>query len=32
MSDELNPVEKSVEEIIIDMMVERLMSTGVQYS
>jgi hypothetical protein len=32
MSDEINTVEKSVEELLIDMMVERVVSTGVQDS
>jgi hypothetical protein len=32
MSDELSAVEKSVEEVLIDMMAERVMSTGVQAS
>jgi hypothetical protein len=32
MLDELNTVEKSVEEFLIDMMVERVMSTGIQAS
>jgi hypothetical protein len=32
MSDELNAVEKSVEEVLIDMMAERVMSTGIQAS
>jgi hypothetical protein len=32
MSDELNAVEKSVEEVLIDMMDERVMSTGIQAS
>jgi hypothetical protein len=32
MSDELNVVEKSFEEVLIDFMAERVMSTGVQAS
>jgi hypothetical protein len=32
MSDELSTVENSVEEILIDLMVERVMSIGVQAS
>jgi hypothetical protein len=32
MSDKLNTVEKSVEEVLIDMMAERVMSTRVQDS
>jgi hypothetical protein len=32
MSDELNTVEKSVEEVLIDMMAERVMSIGIQAS
>jgi hypothetical protein len=32
MSDELSAVEKSVEEVLIDMMAERVMSTRVQDS
>jgi hypothetical protein len=32
MSDELNTAEKSVEEILIDLMAERVISTGVQSS
>jgi hypothetical protein len=32
MSDEISVVEKSVEEILIDLMAERVMSTGIQAS
>jgi hypothetical protein len=32
MSDELSVVEKCVEEFLIDLMVEKLMSTGIQAS
>jgi hypothetical protein len=32
MSDKLNTMEKSVEEVSIDLMAERVMSTGVQAS
>jgi hypothetical protein len=32
MSDELNTVEKSVEEVLIDLMAEKVRSAGVQTS
>jgi hypothetical protein len=32
MSDELSAAEKVVEEVLIDLMAERVMSTGVQAS
>jgi hypothetical protein len=32
MSDELNVVDNSVEEVLIDLMAERVMSTGVEAS
>jgi hypothetical protein len=32
MSDELNAIEKSVEEVLIDLMAEKVMSTGIQAS
>jgi hypothetical protein len=32
MSDELNIVDNSVEEVLIDLMAERVMSTGVEAS
>jgi hypothetical protein len=32
MSDELSVVEKLIEEVLIDMMVERVMSIGIQDS
>jgi hypothetical protein len=32
MSDNLNTAEKVIEEVIIDLMVERVISTGVQDS
>jgi hypothetical protein len=32
MSDDISVVVKSVEEILIDLMVEKVMSTGVQAS
>jgi hypothetical protein len=32
MSDELSAIEKSVEEVLIDLMAEKVMSTGIQAS
>jgi hypothetical protein len=32
MSDELNVMEKSVEEVLIDLMAKKVMSTGIQAS
>jgi hypothetical protein len=32
MSDELSAIEKSVEEVLIDLMDEKVMSTGIQAS
>jgi hypothetical protein len=32
MSDDISAVEKSIEEILIDLMVEKVMSVGIQAS